>query len=80
MSTVNQAAPPPPAVRLVLPALLEPLPPNTPETCDRCGPGTTAATTVILPSGGLLTLCGHHARPFGYEHPQPEYGLIGSDR
>lgn len=79
MSTVNQAAPPP-AVPRLLPARLEPLPPNTRETCDRCGPGTSAATTVILPSGGLLTLCGHHARPFGYEHPQSGNRLAGSGR
>lgn len=80
MSIVNQAVPPPAAVTHVLPARLEPLPPNTPQTCDGCGPGTSAAATVILPSGGLLTLCGHHSRPFGCKHPQPGSRLTGSGR
>ena len=29
------------------------------ETCDKCGPYVAAKATIILPSGGRLTLCGH---------------------
>ena len=29
-----------------------------PDTCDRCG--ANAKFTVLLPSGGSLSFCGHH--------------------
>ena len=50
-------------------------------TCDRCGPTVRARFLASLPSGRVLTLCGHHAteyRPklteqgaFIYEIAQP---------
>jgi hypothetical protein len=46
--------------------LVEDLPPTTSEACDGCGEGTQALFTVVLTSGGLLTLCRHHAVKFGY--------------
>lgn len=78
MNAISQTTTYPPA-GATLATRLEPLPVNTRETCDGCGQGTTARASVILPSGGLLTLCGHHARPFGYVHPEPETRLKGSD-
>jgi hypothetical protein len=52
--------------------------------CDRhAHGGINALVTVLLPSGGLLELCGHCARKyFGYEHTanaEPEYRSQGSD-
>lgn len=76
-STVNHTTTARPAA---LEAHVEPLPASTQETCDGCGPATSAAATVILPSGGLLTLCGHHSVPFGYEHPEPQSRHRGSGR
>jgi hypothetical protein len=55
------------------------LPELTTETCDRCGPAVRAAAEIVLPGGGLLTLCGHHSQQFGYVHPVPANRLTGSD-
>jgi hypothetical protein len=41
--------------------LTQELLPTTKETCDRCGPGTQALFTILLPTGAMLTLCWHCA-------------------
>lgn len=46
------------------------LDPNDPfPACDGHASGMVRAVTgVLLPNGGYLQLCGHHARKLGYEH------------
>lgn len=34
------------------------------ESCDRCGPAVAAVETITLPSGKVLTFCGHHLRDY----------------
>ncbi len=39
------------------------------ESCDgHAAAEVRALVTVLLPSGGLIKLCGHHARVVGWEH------------
>jgi hypothetical protein len=60
--------------------VLEPInDPSTQETCDACGPAVVALCTVILPNGGMLTLCGHHGKRWGYVHAVPESKTKGND-
>ena len=57
------------AVKVKLPAGATTLKPCGPfDTCDRCGPHILAKITVTFPFTGsnVLTLCGHHARLFGW--------------
>jgi hypothetical protein len=35
-------------------------------TCDACGTSVRAAFLAALPSGGILTVCGHHAVSMGF--------------
>lgn len=39
-----------------------PMPPAADERCDRCG--AQAKVRVVLPGGGDLVFCGHHAREY----------------
>jgi hypothetical protein len=52
-------------------------------TCDgHASGGVQAVVSVLLPTGGILELCGHHARVLGYEHTafaKPENRQKGSD-
>jgi hypothetical protein len=38
------------------------MPPAADERCDRCG--AQAKVRVVLPGGGDLVFCGHHAREY----------------
>lgn len=39
------------------------------QPCDgHANKGVSAVVSVLLPSGGIVVLCGHHARVLGYEH------------
>ena len=47
---------------------LHPLPAGSSELCDgEAGGGTSALIRVVFPSGRELLLCGHHARPLGFD-------------
>jgi hypothetical protein len=59
-----------------------PLPLSDPwEACDHC-PDVRALVSVLLPTGGILVMCGNCARKnFGYEHTayaKPENRQQGS--
>jgi hypothetical protein len=38
------------------------IPPSAADRCDRCG--AQARVRVVLPGGGDLVFCGHHARQY----------------
>jgi hypothetical protein len=43
-------------------ATTTPAPPSAADRCDRCG--AAAQIRVVLPGGGDLVFCGHHARTY----------------
>jgi hypothetical protein len=46
--------------------LISPVVPGSADTCDACNAGVAALYLVILPSGGVLSFCRHHARTLGF--------------
>jgi hypothetical protein len=54
-----------------------PAPPAASDRCDRCG--AQAKVRVVLPGGGDLVFCGHHARAYDERLRELAVDVVASD-
>ncbi len=53
-------------------------PPSAGDRCDRCG--AQAQVRVVLPGGGDLLFCGHHARAYDAKLREIAVEIVGQDK
>ncbi|HEY9388616.1 MAG TPA: hypothetical protein VIR27_02460 [Mycobacteriales bacterium] len=53
-------------------------PPSAGDRCDRCG--AQAKVRVVLPGGGDLLFCGHHARAYDAKLREIAVDIVGNEK